>query len=373
MATDGPHRTGARPARGHGVLPVQHLRALVAEGRIHAGRTIAPQQLQPASLDLRLANRAWRVRSSFLPGDATVAERLDRMAMHEIDLEGGAALETGCVYVALLQESLHLPDGVSALANAKSTTGRLDVFTRLIADRCPEFDRLPAGYRGPLYAEISPRTFSLLVREGSRLNQIRFSHGSPTVSGQTLRALNTGAPVVDAVADIDAEGLRFSVDLEAGTGLPAGYRAKRHCGLIDIDQVARYDAAEFWDPVIASHGELILDPGAFYILVSQEAVRVPPEYAAEMTPYIPFVGEFRVHYAGFFDPGFGYGLADDAGARSVLEVRCHETPFALRHGQIVGRLVFEEMLEAPEVLYGSASGSSYQGQALQLAKQFRPL
>ena len=355
-----------------GILPIQHLRRLIAEGRIRANRELLPSQFQPASIDLRLADRAWRVRASFLPGEeATVADRLNDMAMHEIDLVAGAVLETGCVYVALLQEELDLPGEISAMANAKSTTGRLDVFTRLIADHSAEFDRLPPGYAGPLHTEISPRTFSLLVREGSRLNQVRLSKGIPTVTGQTLRALNAGAPVVDSAADIDNEGLRFSVDLFAEEGEPVGFRAKRHCGLLDIDKTAFYDADAFWDPVYATNGELVLDPGAFYILVSRESVRVPPNYAAEMTAYIPFVGEFRVHYAGFFDPGFGHGLKDDAGARNVLEVRCHETPFAIRHGQVVGRLVFEEMLEPPDVLYGKESGSSYQGQALQLAKQFR--
>lgn len=355
---------------GDGVLPVQRLRNLSEEGRIRAATPLADGQLQPASLDLRLGRRAWRVRASFLPGpDATVEERLKEMSMHELDLQPGAVLERGCVYVAELQESLDLPDGVGALANAKSTTGRLDVFTRMIADRCAEFDRLPPGYSGPLYAEINPCTFSLLVREGSRLNQIRLSQGHTTLSGKELGELHERTPVIDPPAHIDGEGLRFSVDL-SGPGL-AGYRAKRHCGVVDIDRVGHYPAESFWDPVTAEGGELILDPGAFYILVSREAVRLPPEYAAEMTPYLPFIGEFRVHYAGFFDPGFGYGLEGDRGARNVLEVRCHETPFALRNGQIVGRLVFERMLEPPDVLYGSASGSNYQGQALQLAKQFR--
>lgn len=355
---------------GDGVLPVQHLRRLAEDGRVRARRPIEDGQLQPASLDLRLGCRAWRVRASFLPGPgATVEERLAAMSMHELDLAAGSVLEKGCVYVAELQESLELPEDVGALANAKSTTGRLDVFTRLIADRCAEFDRLPAGYRGPLYAEINPCTFSLLAREGSRLNQIRFSRGRPSLSGRDLAALHHASPLIDPPAHIDGEGLRFSVDLTT-PGL-AGYRAKRHCGLIDIDRVGHYAAEDYWDPVEAADGELVLDPGAFYILVSREAVRLPPGYAAEMTPYLPFIGEFRVHYAGFFDPGFGYGLPGDRGSRNVLEVRCHETPFALRDGQVVGRLVFEKMLEKPDVLYGRASGSNYQGQTLQLAKQFR--
>ena len=356
-----------------GVLPAQRIRQLASCGALAAEPPLADGQIQPASLDLRLGDTAWRVRASFLAGeDAPVADRLADLAMHEIDLTRGAALECGCVYVARLAEHLALPEDIAAMANAKSSTGRLDVFTRLIADHTAEFDRVPAGYHGPLYAEISPRTFSLLVRAGSRLNQIRFCRGNPAVTGQALRALNSASRIIGSDgANIDSEGLRFHVDLGADGAGRAGWRAKRHCGLIDIDRAGAYPAAAFWDPVTAAAGEIILEPGAFYILVSRETVRIPPAYAAEMTPYLPFVGEFRVHYAGFFDPGFGYGLAGDSGARSVLEVRCHETPFALRHGQVVGRLVFEEMLEIPDQLYGAAVGSSYQGQALQLAKHFR--
>ena len=220
-----------------GVLPLQHLRLLADEGRITAPGGVGPLHFQPASLDLRLGKRAWRVRASFLPGpDATVRQRISTLSMHEIDLTRDAALETGCVYVAELQEEVRLPEDVWGIANAKSTTGRLDVFTRLIADHSSEFDRLPAGYSGPLYAEISPRTFSLLVREGSRLNQIRLSRGNPVISGNRLRRVHDAAPLVDAQAEIDAEGLRFSVDLKTRAGVPAGWRAKRHCGLVDIDR-----------------------------------------------------------------------------------------------------------------------------------------
>ena len=356
-----------------GVLPLQHLRLLADEGRITAPGGVGALQFQPASLDLQLGKRAWRVRASFLPGpDATVRQRISTLSMHEIDLTRDAALETGCVYVAELQEEVRLPEDVWGTANAKSTTGRLDVFTRLIADHSSEFDRLPAGYSGPLFAEISPRTFSLLVREGSRLNQIRLSRGNPVISGDRLRKVHEAAPLMDAQAEIDSDGLRFSVNLHSREGRPLGYRAKRHCGLVDIDQTAAYAVGDFWDPVYiySESGGLVLDPGAFYILASREAVRIPPHYAAEMTPYLPSVGEFRVHYAGFFDPGFGFGLDNDCGARSVLEVRCHETPFILRHGQVVGRLVFEDMLEAPELVYGRDSGANYQGQGLQLARQF---
>ena len=354
-----------------GVIPAQGIAAMIADGRIIAGAPPVTGQIQPASLDLRLGTEAYRVRASFLPGaGATLAERLADFEMHRIDLSHGAVLEKGCVYVAPLLESLALPPGISAVANAKSSTGRLDLFTRLITDRGTEFDRIPEGYAGPLYAEISPRSFSALVRPGTRLNQVRFRQGAALLDDAALVALDAAEGLVDGTAHI-AGGLGFSVDLRPRDGDLVGYRAKPHTGLIDLDRIGYYDPADFWEPVRTRLGRVILDPGAFYILVSREAVHVPPDYAAEMAPYLAMVGEFRVHYAGFFDPGFGHAPAGGSGARGVLEVRCHEAPFALDHGQIVGRLVYERMAERPEILYGRDLGSNYQGQGLKLSKHFR--
>ncbi|MFV0472725.1 MAG: 2'-deoxycytidine 5'-triphosphate deaminase [Pikeienuella sp.] len=355
-----------------GVLPAQTLRAMAEAGAIQTDRPFAEGQIQPASLDLRLGAKAWRIRASFLAGAGrSVEERLGEFAMHEIDLRPGAVLETGCVYLVPLMERLRLPADISAAANAKSSTGRLDLFTRLITDRGVEFDTVAPGYEGPLYAEISPRTFSVLVRPGARLNQIRFRRGEAGLDDDALRALHAESALVDGEAQIDG-GLAFSVDLTPREGEIVGWRARRHAGLIDLDRIGHYEPGEFWTPVRPMRsGGVILDPGAFYILVSREAVHVPPGYAAEMTPYMAVAGEFRVHYAGFFDPGFGHGPAGGAGSRGVLEVRCHEAPFALEHGQVVGRLVYERMTEAPDVLYGAGLASNYQGQGLKLAKQFR--
>jgi len=360
--------TDTRP----GVIPSQSLRAMIADGAIAAAVPAEDGQVQPASLDLRLGRRAWRVRASFLSGrNRTVTDRLADYAMHEIELDKGAVLETNCVYVVELAESLALPPDISAAANAKSSTGRLDLLTRLITDRSIEFDRVEAGYRGPLYAEISPRTFSVLVRPGMRLNQIRFRRGDPAISDADLRALHATEPLVNGEALIDG-GLGFSVDLSPRKGGIVGWRARHHSGLIDLGLVNHYDPAEFWEPVRpGSHGAIILDPGAFYILVSREAVNVPPETAAEMMPYMAVAGEFRVHYAGFFDPGFGHPSTGGSGSRGVLEVRCHEAPFALEHGQMVGRLVYEHMAAVPDVLYGAGIGSNYQGQELKLSKHFK--
>lgn len=357
--------------RRPGVLATREIAALIAEGRITVSEPVAEGQIQPASLDLRLGDRAYRVRASFLPGpDTTVAERLRDFEMHRMTLGPGAVLEKGCVYLIPLMEGLDLPPELSAAANAKSSTGRLDLLTRLITDQGTEFDRIPAGYAGPLYAEISPRSFSVLVRPGMRLNQIRFRRGQVLLDDAALEALNAAERLVDGPAHI-AGGLGFSVDLRPAEGTLVGYRAKPHAGLIDLDRIGHYPALDFWEEVHSDAGRIILDPGAFYILVSREAVHVPPDYAAEMAPYLAMVGEFRVHYAGFFDPGFGHAGAGGTGSRGVLEVRCHEAPFALDHGQTVGRLIYERMAERPAMLYGADLGSNYQGQGLKLSKHFR--
>jgi dCTP deaminase len=354
-----------------GVLPSQKIRALIADGAIRADIPVTPAQIQPSSLDLRLGTVAYRVRASFLTGGGrTVDERLDEFEMHRIDISKGAVLEKGCVYVVPLMESLKLPEGVQAVANAKSSTGRLDLLTRTITDGGVEFDRIAPGYDGPLYAEICPRSFSVLVRPGMRLNQIRFRNGHAALSDDDLRALHEASPLVSGEALI-ADGLGFSVDLAPAKGTLVGYRAKPHTGVIDLDLIGHYAPEDYWEPIHTSEGRIILDPGAFYILVSREAVTIPPECAAEMAPYLAMVGEFRVHYAGFFDPGFGHDAAGGQGSRGVLEVRCHEAPFVLEHGQVVGRLVYERMTETPDMLYGREIASNYQGQGLKLSKHFR--
>jgi dCTP deaminase len=352
-----------------GVLPSQRLRALIAEGAIAAEAPVEAAQVQPASLDLRLGRCAVRVRASFLAGAGrSVEERLPHFEMHRIRLDEGAVLEKGCVYLIPLMERLTLPDALEGVANAKSSTGRLDLLTRTICDGGTEFDHVPPGYKGPLWAEICPRSFSVLVRPGMRLNQLRLREGEARLPDEALRALHAREPLVRGAEAVIDDGLAFSVDL-AGSGR-MGWRAKPHSGVIDLARIGHYDPAQFWEEVRGEDGRIILDPGAFYILVSREAVTIPPDHAAEMAPYLAMVGEFRVHYAGFFDPGFGHGEAGH-GSRGVLEVRCHEAPFALEHGQVVGRLLYERMAEVPDQLYGRGIASNYQGQGLKLAKHFR--
>jgi dCTP deaminase len=357
-----------------GVFPIQLIERLAQGGHVSADRPFDADQMQPASLDLRLGRRAFRVRSSFLPGPGrTVAARIDSLKLHEIDLTQGAVLERGCVYVVPLEERLALPPGVSAGANPKSSTGRLDVFTRLITDEARSFDTVPAGYSGPLYLEVSPRTFPVLVRTGSRLAQMRFRRGDSRLTADEHRALHAEKTLVYEPREPVGEGVALSIDLEgAGRGGLLGFRSKRHSAVIDVDRRNALDVLDFWEPLLSrGKGELILDPDEFYILVSLEAVHVPPTHAAEMVPFDPLVGEFRVHYAGFFDPGFGHSAVGGAGSRAVLEVRSREVPFLLGHGQTIGRLVYEALTEPARLLYGAGLGSNYQAQTLKLSKHFR--
>lgn len=356
-----------------GISPAQAIRSLIETGAISLGAPLLDRQIQPASLDLRLGPKAYRVRASFLPGPGqTVRERLNDVLLHEFSLEQGAVLETGCVYLIPLLEGLALPKGVLAATNPKSSTGRLDVFTRVIADGTRGFDTIPEGYAGPLWAEVSPRTFPVLVRMGSRLSQIRFRRGDISLSASEMQALQAKERLVDTDQPDLRDGISVTVDLDGrGRDNRVGYRAKRHTAVIDVEKVNGYDVDDFWEPVSSRDGKLILDPGEFYILASNEAVHVPPDYAAEMVPFDPLVGEFRVHYAGFFDPGFGHASSGGKGARAVLEVRSHEVPFILEHGQTVGRLVYEKLAARPDTLYGQDLGSNYQAQGLKLSKHFR--
>ncbi len=358
-----------------GILPAQAIARLIETGALILAAPIAPRQLQPASIDLRLGATAIRIRASFLPGPGhSVRSKLDELSLHTIDLSRPAVLETGCVYLVPLMEHLALPAGIAATTNPKSSTGRLDVFTRVIADGSAAFDQIGAGYHGPLYAEICPQTFPILVRQGTTLSQIRFRTGQPTESDDTLRALQASVGLVSGGVEDVAGGIALSVDLVGDADGLVGYRARRHTGIVDVDAAGSCAIADYWEPIHATAKgprRLILDPDQFYILASKEAVHVPPTHAAEMMPFNPLVGEFRVHYAGFMDPGFGHAAAGGAGARVVLEVRSHTVPFILEDGQVIGRLVYERMTEMPEILYGRDLKSHYQGQHLKLSKHFR--
>ena len=364
--------------RPNGIFPSQTIAAVLRDGEIEADEGIAAEQVQPSSLDLRLGRIAYRVQASFLPGPETlVGDKIRDFEMHAIDLTDGGVLEKGCVYIVPLMERLRLSERVSAFANPKSSTGRLDVFTRLITDRARRFDLVGQGYHGPLYAEVSPRTFSILVRAGSRLNQLRLRRGTSAVGPDELLRLHQAVGLVDVeidrqeVREHDSLSLRLDLAGAAEDGL-VGYRAKKHTAVIDVDRVGHYEPSDFWELIMARAGRgIILNPDDFYILATREAITVPPDHAAEMVAYDTLVGEFRVHYAGFFDPGFGYDPSGGPGSRAVLEVRSHDVPFLLEHEQVVGRLRYERLTDVPDRLYGPAIGSSYQGQALALSKQFK--
>ena len=363
-----------------GIFPSQAIQALIDDGAISASAPITADMVQPASLDLRLGATAFRVQSSFLPGhEATVEEKISQLGMHQINLSEGAVLEKGCVYIVPLIEALALPDGISAFANPKSSTGRLDIFTRLITDYGTRFDLVRAGYAGPLYAEVSPRTFSIFLRAGAALTQLRLRRGRSTVPEADLWRLHEEFGLIDAdldraeVSEHASISLKLDLKGDAQSGL-MGYRAKKHTAVVDLEKIAHYNPLDFWEPIRATGQGIVLNPDDFYILATREAITVPPTHAAEMVAYDTLVGEFRVHYAGFFDPGFGYDpTGNSGGSRGVLEVRSHDVPFLLEHEQIIGRLQYERLTDAPDRLYGAGIGSSYQGQGLKLAKQFRKM
>jgi dCTP deaminase len=365
-----------------GLLPRQRIRAMLEHKMILATNEIEDVQLQPASLDLRLGSRAYRIRASFLPGpEKKVSDQLAELKYDEIKLDDGAVLEKNSVYLVELQEHLKLPESIAAVANPKSSTGRLDVFTRLISNSSDVFDSVKAGYEGPLFAEISPRSFSIKVRKGSRLNQIRFrrlnsqheEHAVFRVDDRDLREKHKQRALVDGDLTL-RRGLVLRVGLSSESASEGiiGYRAQKFTDSIDIDKVNAYDVGDYWEPIVARRdNRLILDPHQFYILASAERLHIPPDLAAEMVPIDPTMGEFRVHYAGFFDPGFGYTEHGHPGSRAVLEVRSHEVPFILEDRQVIGRLVFERLSEVPDILYGQTPTSNYQGQGLKLSKHFR--
>jgi dCTP deaminase len=374
---NGPEPTDSAQTRTTGILPSQDISNLIAHGNISATPAINPDHIQPASLDLRLGDMAHRVRASFLPGpNSTVEAKIRELRMTRVDLTGAPVFEKDCVYIIPLVEELNLPENISGKANPKSTTGRLDIFTRLITDYGTEFDRVPPGYKGKLYAEVVSRTFTVALRAGMRLSQLRFVQGNPRSSDSAIRGLDREEPLVyeeDSPGKARVErGLRITINLEGADGEIIAYKAKRYAPAIELDKINFYATEEFWEVRHQNANKsLILEPGDFYILASKERVSVPPEFAAEMVPFDPSDGEFRIHYAGFFDPGFGHGSGDIKGTPAVLEVRAHEVPFLMEHGQLVGRLNYMPLLSRPHKIYGTNIGSSYQHQALTLSKQFR--
>ncbi len=373
-----------------GVLSSQEILELIDKNIITSENGIEKDLIQPASIDLRLGLKAWRVPASFLPGKGNkVSSRLKDLAMHEFSLIDGAVLECGCVYIVKLLENIRLTENLTAISNPKSSTGRLDVFTRLIVDGSMEFEEIPAGYEGPLYAEISPRTFSVLVRTGSRLNQLRLRRGQSFTSDKEMEILQEHVGLVRNQDNINLpdkikNGVPLSVDLIGENGL-VGYKARKHSMLIDIDKPNSYKRELFWEKITVedllykkgnnhnknNQGSLVLSPDAFYILASKEYVSVPSKYAAEMRAYDTKVGEFRAHYAGFFDPGFGLTELGASKTKAVLEVRSHDVPFLIEQDQTVCRLMYEPMANVPNILYGEAgSSNNYQAQGLKLAKHF---
>jgi dCTP deaminase len=375
---------GAGAERGSsngGVLPAQRLREAIASEWIVAGdRRILPESIQPASIDLRLGERAWVLRCSFLPdSDSTVEQKVEDLAFEEIDLRDGATLERDRPYLVPLIEELRLPEGVRAKTNPKSSTGRLDVFTRVLTDRSHRFDEIADGYRGRLYLEVVPRTFAIRVKTGLALNQVRLSDGDGRLGDRDLIELHERIPLLFRDARPLAEsslslgdGLFLSLDASGGPESTVGYRAKKNSLPIDLTKVGALRWQDYWEAVHPEAKQrIVLEPEVFYLLLSAEGVSIPPAYAAEMLAYDPTAGELRTHYAGFFDPGFGYSRTGaSGGSRAALEVRARDVSFMVEHGQPVCKLAFERMAEQPDVLYGTDVGSNYQGQQTMLSKHF---
>ncbi|MFU8812055.1 MAG: 2'-deoxycytidine 5'-triphosphate deaminase [Balneolaceae bacterium] len=384
--------------RTKGILPVQRLKQLAGAGVLssHPDHPIQENQFQPNSIDLRLGETAYRVRSSFLPEDETVEQKMNKLLQYSFSIENGAVLEPNCVYIIPLLEEVHLPEKgagrtngnhvrivsdeqLTAKANPKSTTGRLDVFTRVITDYSHRFEEIEPGYSGKLYLEVVPKSFPIRVRTGHRLNQLRVRHGRQILSDAEILRIHAGDPLLfgDNGEPLGMDEIKVKNGLFMGVNLVGeeddllGYKAKKHRDLIDLDHINHYEISDFWDPITAGNEDhLILEPEAFYIFASRERCRIPKHLAAEMIAYDTGSGELRTHYAGFFDSGFGGDVAD-GGARAVLEVRSHDVPFLIEHGQTFCSMHFEPNMEFPEFVYGSEIKSNYQGQGLKLGKHFK--
>lgn len=360
-----------------GILPSQVIQRLVDSGKISADPPITSDQIQPASIDLRLGKKAYEVRASFLPGQYTIDKKIRDWFVREVSLETPTKFGPGEVFIVPLVESLALPPNVYGKANPKSTTGRLDIFTRLITERGQEFETVPPGYNGALYLEVVSRTFPIIVRAGLKLTQLRLVLGKSDITDTMLTKLAKKEPLVfdEDDSELDAQiarGLGVSVDLQGHGSTIVAYKAKPDAPPINLENINAYGIGEFWDVIYGPRPNgLILHKNAFYIMASREKVSVPPTYAAEMVPFDPSLGEFRIHYAGFFDPGFGYGVGDIKGTKAVLEIRAHEVQIVLEDRQLVGRLVYHKMAQAPAKVYGPSIGSSYQKQGLALSKQFK--
>ncbi len=391
--------------RTKGILPVQKLKELVRAGIISAAEDhpIEDNQFQPNSIDLRLGETAYRVRSSFLPENESVNQKIEKLIQYSFSITDGAVLEPNCVYIIPLLERLNLPgshyttdktprngsdsenfrlisnENLTAKANPKSTTGRLDIFTRVITDYSHRFEEIEPGFKGNLYLEVVPKSFPIRVRTGHRLNQLRLRHGFQVLSDEELLRIHGADPLL---FDTDGSvlpmnkvkvnnGLFMSVNLQAGENDVLGYKAKKHRDLIDLDRIDHYEITDFWEPIYSvNEDHLILEPEAFYIFASRERCRIPKHLAAEMIAYDTGSGELRTHYAGFFDSGFGGSVADK-GARAVLEVRSHDVPFLIEDGQTFCSMRFEPNMEIPEFVYGATIKSNYQGQGLKLGKHFK--
>lgn len=356
----------------NGILTHAQIDGLLRDGHVAAAVPVVEEQRQPASLDLRLGTEALAIRAGFLPR-GSVEEHVQSLVVDRVSLREGAVLRRNQVYLVKLLEDLALPRHVSARANPRSSTGRIDVFTRTVVDGHDRFDDIPSGYEGPLWLEVVPRSFDVRVTTGQRLNQIRFFVGDPLLTADELEERLERDQLVAEGTPSDRSGASLLLGLSLipdEPGAPIGWRARDDAPVLDLAAVGGHPASEFFAPVHTSRdGTLILKPEGFYILASSERVRVPADLAAEMLPYDVGMGELRTNYAGFFDSGFGWGEMSPNGSRAVLEVRPHDVPFRVEHRQPIFRLQYSRTVEPCRSLYGQ-TGSAYQNQGLRLARYF---
>ena len=331
-------------------------------------------QIQPSSLDLTLSEECYEIEASFLSPNHNIRDKLNNIINKKIDLNEVYIFKKNITYIVRLNEKLNLKNDIFGKCNPKSSTGRLDIFCRAILNFSDEYEKIPLNYNGEIFLEITPRSFNIALIKGDSLNQMRLIYQNHDyVDDESLHNFHNIDPIIfdefgnTNVADISS-GLKISVDLKK-INKTSAYIAKDNAPVLHYDKINSHKVADFWDTIKTKDDYLIIKPGKFYILKSKQKIRIPKTMAGEMKPYDTGIGDFRVHYAGFFDPGFG----DPFGSYAVLEVKTNEVPFILNDGQVIAKIQYEKLNKETKVVYGSNIKSNYQNQELALSKHFEAL
>jgi len=325
-------------------------------------------QIQPSSIDLSLSDECYEIKTSFLSPDSKVRDKLNKIYSKKINLKTSKIFKKNKTYIVRLNETLHLNNSISGHCNPKSSTGRLNIFCRTILDYCDEYEKIPKNYNGEIFLEITTRSFDIKISKGDKLNQMRLRKKTNNyLNDKDLKKINKrNALIFTNKKNIIENGLRISVDLSNDNKICA-YVAKKTSLNINFSKISFYEIKKFWKPLKPVNNSLIIEKNKFYILKSREKIRIPSNLAGEMIPYDTGIGDFRAHYAGFFDPGFG----DPKGSYAVLEVKTNELPFILEDGQTIARIKYEKLNKKTFLVYGSIINSNYQNQKLALSKHFK--